>query len=310
MKETILATTNLTKQYPSGKAVDNVNMTVRQGDIYGFIGQNGAGKTTLIRLATSLISPTSGDIALFGKSDSSGLAAGRKRIGCIIESPAFYPKMTAVQNLEYYRIQRGIPDKTCVDLSLETVKLTDTDKKKYQDFSLGMKQRLGLALAIMGNPDFLILDEPINGLDPTGIIEFRSIIKDLHQAHGMTVLISSHILSELSQVATTFGIIHKGKLIKEFSAEQLEAQTKRCISLKVNDTAAAAAVLQERLHITEFEVLPENELNVYAYLDNPSEVTFQLSTNGVRVIAAAQSGVSLEDYFLDAIGEKSMGRNL
>lgn len=308
MRETVLATTGLTKRYPQGNAVDNVNMTIRRGEIYGFIGQNGAGKTTLIRLVTSLIAPTSGEIALFAASDAAGLAAGRKRIGCIVEAPAFYPKLTAEQNLEYYRLQRGIPDSAAIQKALETVRLTDTGKKKYQEFSLGMKQRLGLALAIMGNPDFLILDEPINGLDPMGIIEFRAIIRNLASAHGMTVLISSHILSELAQVATTFGIIHKGRLIKEFSREQLEEETKRCIAVKVDDSGKAAAVLQEQLHTTEFEALPNNELRVYAYLDNPAEVTFQLSTNGVRVLSSTELGVNLEEYFLDAIGEKAVRR--
>ena len=308
MKEIILHTTALTKQYAGSKAVDSVNMTVRQGDIYGFIGRNGAGKTTLIRMITSLIGPTSGDIALFSQSDTDGLAAARKRIGCMVEAPAFYPKLTARQNLEYYRIQRGIPDKGVVEQALETVRLTDTGNKKYRAFSLGMKQRLGLALAIMGKPDFLVLDEPINGLDPMGIIEFRTILKDLRQAHGMTVLISSHILSELTQVATTFGIIHEGRLIKEFTHEQLDAETKRCIAVKVDDSAKASAVLQEQLQTTDFEVLPDNVLRIYACLDNPSEITFQLSTNGVRVLSATELGVNLEDYFLETIGATAATR--
>lgn len=308
MKDMILETRALTKQYGGLRAVDNVNMTIRAGEVYGFIGQNGAGKTTMIRLITSLISPTSGEIALFGSSDLAGLSRGRGRIGCIIEAPAFFPKMTATQNLEYYRIQRGIPDKDAVIRVLNTVKLADAGKKKYQEFSLGMKQRLGLALAIMGDPDFLILDEPINGLDPMGIIEFRSLMNDLRQNQGMTVLISSHILSELTQVATTFGIIHKGKIVKEFTREQMETETKRCIAVKVDDAGKAAAILQEQLHTSNFEALPENELRIYDYLDNPSEITFALSTNGVRVSSSKELGVNLEDYFLAAIGEKTMGR--
>lgn len=308
MRETILETRAVTKQYGGLRAVDNVNMAIRAGDVYGFIGQNGAGKTTLVRLVTSLISPTSGEIALFGRSDTAGLSEGRRRIGCIIEAPAFFPKLTAEQNLEYYRIQRGIPSKEAVTQALNMVKLTGTGAKKYREFSLGMKQRLGLALAIMGNPDFLILDEPINGLDPMGIIEFRSIIGDLRQNHGMTVLVSSHILSELTQVATTFGIIHQGKLMKEFTHEQMESETKRCIAVKVDDGGKAAAILQEQLHTTNFEVLPENELRVYDCLDNPSEITFALSTNGVRVNSAKELGVNLEDYFLAAIGETTIRR--
>lgn len=300
MKEAVLTTNALTKQYGPVRAVDHVNMTIRKGDIYGFIGENGAGKTTLIRLVTSLIHPTSGEISLFSKSDAAGLEAGRRRIGSIIESPAFYPKMTAWENLEYYRIQRGIPNQSAIEDALKTVHLADTGKKRYGEFSLGMKQRLGMALAMMGHPDLLILDEPINGLDPKGIIEFRSIVKDLQRHHGTTVLISSHILSELDQVATTFGIIHQGRLIKEFTHEQLEAETKRCIAVRVDDSAKAAVVLQEHLDTTDFEVLPEGEIRIYAYLDNPSEVTFQLSTNGVRVLSAKELGVNLEEYFLDA----------
>lgn len=302
MRETVLTTTALTKHYPSGNAVDHVNMTINKGDIYGFIGQNGAGKTTLIRMVTSLIETTSGEISLFGQSDQAGIAAARKRMGCIIENPTFFQKLTARQNLEYYRIQRGIPDSSVVERSLEIVGLSDVGKKKYQAFSLGMKQRLGLALAIMGKPDFLVLDEPINGLDPTGIIEFRGIIKELNRAHGMTILISSHILAELAQVANKFGIIHHGKLIKEFSKEQLEEETKQYIEVQVDDGTKAAAVLHEQLQTDEFEVYPDHMIRIYAYLDNPSEVTYQLSTNGVRVLSASRQGVNLEDYFLNATG--------
>ncbi|MFV0401528.1 MAG: ABC transporter ATP-binding protein [Oscillospiraceae bacterium] len=309
MRDSILQTSALSKAYPSGLALDKVNMTVRQGDIYGFIGQNGAGKTTLIRAVAGLISPTEGEVALFGKSDTKGLGTGRKRIGCIVEGPAFYPKMSAAENLEYYRIMRGIPDKEAIGRALKTVSLTDTGKKKFQEFSLGMKQRLGLALAIMGKPDFLILDEPINGLDPMGIVEFRGILTELNQKQGMTVLISSHILSELTQVATTYGIIHQGRLIKEFSKEQLEEDTKRCISVKVEDTAATVVVLEQKLGTKQFEVLPSGEVRIYDFLDNPSEVAFQLSTNGVRIHSITEIGTNLEDYFLNTIGADRKGAN-
>lgn len=302
MQEMILQTRALTKTYGDAHALDHVNMTVRRGEVYGFIGQNGAGKTTLIRSVAGLISPNSGEIALFGKTSAKELGAARKRMGCIVEGPAFYPKLSAEQNLEYYRIQRGIPDKAAIRQALETVRLTGTGKKKYSQFSLGMKQRLGLALAIMGKPDLLILDEPINGLDPMGIVEFRGIIQELNRKHGMTVLISSHILSELTQVASTFGIIHAGKLIKEFSKNQLEQETSRCIAVNVDDPAAASAILEEKLHIRKFETLPGGELRIYEYLENPSEVTFQLSTNGVRVQSVRELGTNLEDYFLKTIG--------
>lgn len=307
MENIVLQTTALTKQYAHCKAVDNVDMTITKGDIYGFIGQNGAGKTTLLRMVTSLIAPTAGEIALFGQSGAKELEAGRKRIGCIVEGPAFFPTLTAQQNLEYYRIQRGIPDKGAIDKVLTTVNLTDTGKKQYRQFSLGMKQRLGLALAIMGKPEFLILDEPINGLDPMGIVEFRSIIVNLAKEHGMTILVSSHILSELAQVATRYGIIHNGQLVKEFTQTQLEEETKRCLAVKVNDAAAAAVVLEQKLNTTNFEVLPGNELRVYDYLDKPSEITFQLSTNGVYVNSISEMGTNLEEYFLQTIGQKTEG---
>lgn len=308
MQEKVLETRVLSKAYPACRALDKVNMTVRKGDIYGFIGQNGAGKTTLIRAVTGLITPTEGETALFGHTGGRALEAARKRIGCIVEGPVFYPKLTAEQNLEYYRIQRGIPDKRAIGQALETVRLTDTGRKRFDQFSLGMKQRLGLALAIMGKPDFLILDEPINGLDPMGIVEFRTILHDLNQKHGMTMLISSHILSELTQVATTYGIIHKGQLVKEFSKQQLEQETRRCIAVRVDDAARAVTVLEEKLHTADYEVLPGEEIRIYAFLDNPSEVTFQLSTAGVRVHSASELGTSLEDYFLKIIGMNEGGQ--
>lgn len=303
MEHPVLQTMNLTKQYQHSKAVDNVSLTVNAGDIYGFIGQNGAGKTTMIRMITALISPTSGEIALFGETGKSGLRAARKRIGCMVEAPAFFPNLTAHENLEYYRIQRGIPDKAAIENALATVKLTDTGKKRFRQFSLGMKQRLGLALAIMGRPDFLILDEPINGLDPMGIYEFRGIISELARERGMTILISSHILAELSQVAGRYGIIHAGQLVKEFSRQQLDEETRRCIAVKTKDTARAATILEQNLHTQNYEVLPEGEVRVYDYLDRPSEVTFQLSTNGVHVDSISEMGTNLEDYFLKTIGQ-------
>ena len=308
MTNSVLKTTMLSKAYSAGLAVDDVNINIQRGDIYGFIGQNGAGKTTLIRIVTGLISATKGEVALFGDSSAESLEKSRKRIGCMVEAPAFMPKMTARQNLEYYRIQRGIPDEKAIDKALETVNLTETGKKKYHQFSLGMKQRLGLALAIMGKPDFLILDEPINGLDPMGIIEFREVIKDLVQKTGMTVLVSSHILSELAQVANKFGIIHGGRLIREITAEQLQEETKQSLALRVQDTSLAVTVLEQNLGITKYEVLPGNEIRIYEKIDNPSEITFQLSTNQVRVESMSQKGTTLEEFFLETIGYESAGR--
>lgn len=303
VKENVLQCTGITKQYPGTRALDQINMEIHRGDIYGFIGENGAGKTTLLRVITGLIEPTMGDIQLFGKEGTEGLEEGRSRIGCVVEGPAFYPHMSARDNLEYYRIQRGYPDKNCIDEVLKIVNLEGTGKKQFRQFSLGMKQRLGLALAIMGKPDFLILDEPINGLDPVGIVEFREIMKQLNQDYGMTILISSHILSELEQVADRYGIVHQGRLVKEITRKQLEEDTRRYLSIKVENPEEAAAVLEQMLGISDYEVLPENELRVYAYLDNPAEVTFQLASNQIRVLSISEMGSTLESYFLSAIGQ-------
>ena len=200
MNVTVFEAINITKKYRNTLALNQVSMSVMQGDIYGFIGENGAGKTTMIRLLTGLAEPTTGKIALFGESNKK-LAKQRDRIGCIIESPSLYLDMTAYENLEVQRLQRGIPGKGCIDNALALVGLKDTGKKKAKDFSLGMRQRLALAIALLGNPEFLVLDEPINGLDPTGIIELRNLLKRLNKERGITILISSHILTELHQLA-------------------------------------------------------------------------------------------------------------
>ena len=296
----VLRTQNLTKRYGSTVAVDGINLTIEKGDIFGLMGENGAGKTTLMRLITSLARPDGGEIELFGQTGS-GLNHARSRMGCVIETPALYPNLTAAQNLEYYRIQRGIPDKAAVRKSLELVNLTDTGKKKFKDFSLGMKQRLGLALAILNHPDFVILDEPINGLDPTGIIEMRDLMRRLNE-QGITILISSHILSELSQVANKYAIVHRGRLIKSITKEQLREECKRALSVTVDDAPKAAVILETALGIHHYKQISANEVRIYEYLDNPSEVTFRLNQGGVRVASLHEVGDDLEDYFTKMIG--------
>ena len=303
MNETILQTRNVTKKYGGKAAVDNVSMNIKKGDIYGLIGRNGAGKTTLMRLIAALSSADNGEIELFGETSSAGLNESRRRMGCVIETPALYPNLTAVQNLEYYRILRGIPDKSIIDNALTTVSLTDTGKKKFKNFSLGMKQRLGLALALLNNPDFIILDEPINGLDPMGIVEMRETFKKLNQEHGITIMISSHILSELSMTATRYGIINDGKLIKELTNDELKEQCQRCLSVIVDDTARAVTIIETALNTTKYKVINDKEIRIYDYLDNPSEVTFRLNSGGVRVSSLSEIGDNLEDYFISLIGE-------
>lgn len=218
MSNIILKTNHLTKRYGHRPVVDDVSMTIRQGDIYGFIGKNGAGKTTLIRMVAGLAAPSDGNIQLFG---SSNLLKGRGKIGTVIESPAFYPNMTARENLIAFCKLQGIHNFSHLDGLLELVGLPDAGRKKAKNFSLGMKQRLAIAIALIGNPKFLILDEPTNGLDPEGMKEIRELILKLNRERRITVLVSSHILGELSKFATRYGIIHHGKLIEEFTEDEL-----------------------------------------------------------------------------------------
>lgn len=302
MRENVLATRNISKKYGNKLAVDDVSMTVKKGDIYGLVGKNGAGKTTLIRMALSLTRPTSGDFEIFGADNEMDRIKAHTRVGSIVETPAFYPYLTAKQNLEYYRIQRGIVDKNCVNEALNLVGLSDTGKKKFKGFSLGMKQRLGLALAIMGNPDFLVLDEPINGLDPMGIKEIRDLLLRLNRIKNTTILISSHILGELSQLATCYGFINEGKLIQEISAQELEENCKHCLAVKVDDAECAAAILEEKLKCKDYEVLNNNLIKVYAYLDEPHVVNKAFLNAGVIVSSFERVGSSLEEYFLELIG--------
>lgn len=303
MQETILKTNDLTKKYSGGAGIRTINMTLRKGDIYGVIGQNGAGKTTLLRIITSLIHPTSGNLELFESSEERELILARKRIGAMIETPAFFPKMTARENLEYYRIQREIADTNEIERVLKLVNLDNTGSKRFNQFSLGMKQRLGLALAIIGDPELLILDEPINGLDPSGMIEFREIISKLNQEKQITILISSHILSELAQVATRYGIIHQGKLIREFTKEELEKNTQGYITMKVSSAVKAGEILSSAMNPERFEVHSTEEIRLFDCHTDSSKVIELLSSNGIKIYASNEVKINLEDYFIHVIDE-------
>lgn len=302
MKEVILKTYNITKKYGNQVAVNNVNMTIKKGEIYGFIGQNGAGKTTLIRLITGLIHKTGGEIELLGATGEAELNKSRTMIGSLIETPSFYTNMTARENLEVSRLVRNIPGKRCIDEVLELVGLKDVEKKKVKDFSLGMRQRLGIANALMGNPKLLILDEPINGLDPMGIVEIRELLKKINKEKDMTILISSHILSELSELATTYGIISNGKLIEEITAEELAEKCRQYIDLKVDDTSRAVTLLERELGISDYEVLEDKKIKVFSNLENVGEVNSILSKSGVIVESISIKGENLEEYFMNKIG--------
>lgn len=302
MAQTLLATRQITKRYGSANAVDQVSLTLQQGQIYGLVGQNGAGKTTLLRMVTGQTFPTSGELELFGETSPQGVDRMRANLGAVVETPSFFPFFTAQENLEYYRRQRGIAGKGCIDEALRQVELSDTGKK-FKDFSLGMKQRLGLALALMNHPALLLLDEPINGLDPMGIAHFRTLIQKLCEENGVTVLISSHILSELESLATCYGFIHRGKLIEQISEKMLRERCRECLEITVDSAEKAAVAVERELGCTNFEVLPGGRLRLYDYLDAPAQVTHVLAANGVEISSVVNQGSNLEEYFLSLIGE-------
>lgn len=303
MKEVVLKTNNLTKQYNKNVVLDNVNITIKKGDIYGLIGRNGAGKTTLMKIITTPASPTSGTFELFNTcSENDELFDNKKRVGSLIEYPAFYPNLSAYDNLKYYTIQRGIVDKNQINKVLELVNLTGTGKKKVKTFSLGMKQRLGIALAILNSPDFVILDEPINGLDPIGISELRDTFKKLSD-NGITLLISSHILSELYLLANEFGFLENGKLIKELSKEELDLECSKCLVIKTDDSKKVSVLLEKELNTNNYKVINNEEIRVYDYTDDSDKVSDVLVNNKIKIKGFYESGISLEEYFKEIIKE-------
>ena len=301
MREIILKTNNLTKKYKNFIALDNINITIQKGDIYGLIGRNGAGKTTLMKLITTLTNKTEGSFSLFGSEEE--LTESKRRIGCLIESPAFFDNLTAYQNLKYYSIQKGIVNEKQIDKVLKTVDLFKEKNKKFKKFSLGMKQRLGIAFAILDNPDFIILDEPINGLDPIGIKEIRDTLKKLNEEEKITILISSHILSELYLIANHFCFIDQGRIIKDVSKEELDLECSKCIVIKTKDVKKATVVLEKELSTTNYKVIDNTEIRLYDYLENSAKVNKTLLTNGLDIMGIYESGISLEDYFNSLIKE-------
>ena len=301
MQEIVLQTNNLTKKYKDFVALDSASITIHKGDIYGLIGRNGAGKTTLMKLVTTLTTKSGGSFSLFGKEEE--LTESKRRIGCLIESPAFFDNLTAYQNLKYYSIQKGIVDEKQIDKVLKTVDLYKERNKKFKKFSLGMKQRLGIAFAILDNPDFIILDEPINGLDPIGIKEIRDTLKRLNEEEKITILISSHILSELYLIANHFCFIDKGRIIKDVSKEELDLECSKCIVIRTKDVKKATVVLEKELSTTNYKVIDNTEIRLYDYLENSVKVNKTLLSNDIDIMGIYESGISLEDYFDSLIKE-------
>lgn len=299
-KEYVLRTTKLTKIYGKQRAVNAVDLHVRKGDIYGFIGKNGAGKSTFMKMIAGLAVPDEGTIELFGSSD---VERQRMRVGTLIEMPALYKGMTATENLEVLRRAYGISDKGIVEEMLFLTGLADTGKKKVGKFSMGMKQRLGIAVALLRSPDLLILDEPINGLDPAGIMQIRELLVQLNREKNITMIISSHILGELSKIATAYGIIKDGELVDEFDRAELDKRCRRCQKLVVDHTERAVNVLEEKLHIREFDVPEPFVIRIFEHLSDMSRINHELLLAGVEIKESYQVGQDLENYFMELIGE-------
>ncbi len=298
MNNTVIKLRDISKKRGQTEILNHLNMTVYQKDIYGFIGQNGAGKSTTMKIIMSLIKETHGQIELFDSLDNQ---TNRSRIGAIIENSAFYPYMTAYENLKYYVQYKGIVEINSIEKVLKMVGLENVGKKKYKNYSLGMKQRLGLALALINNPDLLILDEPLNGLDPQGIVELREILSHFNKKYGITMLISSHILDELEMIATRYGFIHQGQMIEEITAEKLQEKLKKYISLDVENIGLATITLEQKLHTENFKVIDDHTIYLYDFVSESSQVATTLIQEGVILNKMNISNVSLENYYLSLI---------
>lgn len=296
----VLKTNSLSKKYGKFKALNNMNITVPKGAIYGLVGKNGAGKTTLIRVICGLQSPSSGDYELYGVNyKDKNIAKSRKRMGAVVETPSIYLDMTAESNLKQQCLTLGVPDYSEIPEVLKLVGLENTGKKKARNFSLGMKQRLGIAVALIGNPDFLVLDEPINGLDPQGIIEIRELILKLNREKQITFLISSHILDELSRIATNYGFIDNGTLIKEISADELKANCRKCTVVTVSSLEKLALYL-DRENI-EYEIISDKEAKIFSDV-NISRLVSAMSEFDCELISSKEHEESLESYFINIVG--------
>lgn len=302
MSEDVLVTRDLTKRYGEHTAVSSMSIRLRRGRIYGLIGRNGAGKTSLMRLVSGMSTPTSGSIELFG----SGAAAPRQqdlaRVGTLIESPSLHGGMTAAQNMHLHRLQRGVPDASIEQQLLELVGLPDTGRKKVKDFSLGMRQRLGIALALIADPELLILDEPVNGLDPLGVVEVRRLVQHLAAERGMTVLISSHNLPELFQTATDYLIVEAGEMRMTLTLEELEAQTQQYLEVAAEDTEALVTALEQALPGAEARVMPSGTVRLPHHADQAEQVLRHLIAADVWPTRLAREGESLESFFLSVVG--------
>lgn len=300
MNDYVIEVNQIMKSYGSLLVLDHVNIHVKRGDIYGLVGDNGAGKSTLLKLLAGHSFPTEGEIQLFGKYGEKELDNSRKKIGFMIEQPGFFPNMTVEQTLKYYCIQKGITDRKKVTELLKLTGIVEKRNSICNNLSLGQKQRLGLAIALMGEPQLLVLDEPINGLDPSGIIEFRNLLRRLNEERNITILLSSHILAELQQIATRYGFLSKGVLIEEISAHSLQEKCSDCIEINVSDIEKYSVLLEKYFSKETYKVFPENMIRIYrprAQAEVYSKLAFE---NGIYIIGLKTIQSSLEDYYMES----------
>ncbi len=299
----VLKMNNVSKIYGKKAVVDNFSLSVEKGHICGLIGPNGAGKTTIMKMMAGLAAPNSGEISFFG--DSRNLDASRSRISFMLESPIIDKNLNARANMEYVRYVKGVADKKKIDEILDFVGLGDAGKKSARKFSLGMSQRLGIAMALLTEPEIMVLDEPVNGLDPEGIVEIRLMLKRLAEEKNVTIIISSHILSELSELCTDFSIINHGKLIENLSREELLAKCRSYIAIKTNDINRTAAVIEDKLGTKQYKVIHGEELYLFDCLDNIERVSKTITDNGLILTKLISEGESLEEFYLSKVGAEN-----
>lgn len=301
-EQIIINVKDLTKQYKKQTVVNHANFQIKKGSICGLVGPNGAGKTTIMKMLGGLVLPSEGSMSIFGNTDEKSWAKARERMSFMIETPYANQNLTAQQNLEKQRLQKGLPDQTRIDEVLKKVGLENVDKKKIKEFSLGMKQRFGLANALLAKPEIMVLDEPINGLDPEGIVEIRELLMKLNQQENITIMISSHILSELSLMCDGYLFIQGGNIVKHLTREELHQECRNYLHIHTDNDELALAVLQEKLQITSFDVQKDGSITLYEYVDNVAPVSRTLFENGVLPLELRNGGESLEEYYMSIVG--------
>lgn len=302
MNNYVIETQGLVKKFSNNIVINNVNLHIKEGSIYGLLGRNGAGKTTIMKLLLGLLQKDMGSISLFGKRVDSYKQIPYQRIGNMIESPAFYPNLTATENLEVFVKIKGVSQRDCIQKTLGLVGLPYADTKLYSQYSLGMKQRLALANALLLEPEVLILDEPINGLDPAGIVDIRNILLEINSSKKTTILLSSHILSEVAEIADTIGIIHSGILLEERTIDSLNQEHKQYTRISVSSTSETAFILEEKCHIHNYKKISESIIHIYDSTLPMGKVNKILNDGGILVEEIVSHNTSLEDYFLKLTG--------